>query len=523
MPAPKQTFDTIAEVFEAALSQEQDVSRQIDALYELAFREKAFSATVELQWFLTEQVEEEKSAREIVAKFRLVGNDPASLLDLDRELLAGRHGIAGAAAPPIASGPFSRYERHCRPVGRTGRLGSVGNWGGSVAYLGFLLVGYHVTGTARRHHVESAWYTFGAIAIVLAVLAGKARRPDSIVDVPQRGRFRERVLIAMSAVAASALLYFPSLSVGLLSDDFVLLEMPLVGGWEYVRPVAAAAVVGDHTCGGAQRPARAECPAARRERCLGVLPGDGYRPRVGPPRRTVGGRAAHHVAGGRRAGNVVRGRVRRDARHVGAAVPARPRGGPLGELDNPVGGDFAGHGTRRARKPRSPCQRWGVLLAVRRPVSWLALSTSAAVALALRRCARHWRSWHADRRLPAICREGARVAAVRRIGRAVDFRRSSIGLRFCSASSCPWIRPTHPGLRSRTARRLAWLVHRCVGCRGRRSSARIFFRRPGSERIRATPTSHWSDGCCFWLRQVGNRAAGSLDTRLLPSWCVSRS
>ena len=86
MPAPKQTYDNIAEVFEAALSQEQEVSRQIDALYELAFREKAFATTVELQWFLTEQVEEEKSAREIVAKFRLVGNDPASLLDLDREL-----------------------------------------------------------------------------------------------------------------------------------------------------------------------------------------------------------------------------------------------------------------------------------------------------------------------------------------------------------------------------------------------------------------------------------------------------
>jgi ferritin len=40
----------------------------------------------ELQWFLTEQVEEEKTARQIVAKFKLVGKDPASLLDLDREL-----------------------------------------------------------------------------------------------------------------------------------------------------------------------------------------------------------------------------------------------------------------------------------------------------------------------------------------------------------------------------------------------------------------------------------------------------
>jgi ferritin len=42
----------------------------------------------ELQWFLTEQVEEEKSAREIVAKLRLVKNDPGSTLDLDRELAA---------------------------------------------------------------------------------------------------------------------------------------------------------------------------------------------------------------------------------------------------------------------------------------------------------------------------------------------------------------------------------------------------------------------------------------------------
>ena len=86
MPAPKQSFDTIAAVFEAALAQEQDVTRQIDLLYELAFREKVFAAMAELQWFITEQVEEEKTVREIVAKFHMVKDDPASLLDLDREL-----------------------------------------------------------------------------------------------------------------------------------------------------------------------------------------------------------------------------------------------------------------------------------------------------------------------------------------------------------------------------------------------------------------------------------------------------
>ena len=83
---PKSDFASVAEVFQRALQQEQEVSRQIDNLYETAFNEKAFSAVAELQWFLTEQVEEEKTAREIVAKFRMVGDDAASLLDLDREL-----------------------------------------------------------------------------------------------------------------------------------------------------------------------------------------------------------------------------------------------------------------------------------------------------------------------------------------------------------------------------------------------------------------------------------------------------
>ena len=83
---PKSDYKSVADVFERALQQEQEVSRQIDSLYEVAFHEKAFSAVAELQWFLTEQVEEEKTAREIVAKFKMVGTDPASLLDLDREL-----------------------------------------------------------------------------------------------------------------------------------------------------------------------------------------------------------------------------------------------------------------------------------------------------------------------------------------------------------------------------------------------------------------------------------------------------
>ena len=86
LPGPSVDFPSVGAVFQHALRQEEEVSGQIDQLYELAFKEKAFSALVELQWFLTEQVEEERTAREIVAKFELLKGDAAALLDLDRDL-----------------------------------------------------------------------------------------------------------------------------------------------------------------------------------------------------------------------------------------------------------------------------------------------------------------------------------------------------------------------------------------------------------------------------------------------------
>jgi ferritin len=98
--APDYPYRSLLDVFERGLKQEEEVSRQIDSLYEIAFQEKAFAAVAELQWFLTEQVEEEKTAREIVTKLTMVGSDPASILDMDRELGA-RTGVE--VPPPAAS------------------------------------------------------------------------------------------------------------------------------------------------------------------------------------------------------------------------------------------------------------------------------------------------------------------------------------------------------------------------------------------------------------------------------------
>lgn len=96
---PKSDFDSVPSVFSIAYAQEQGVTGQIERLYELAFNEKAFAALVELEWFIKEQVEEEKTARDIVHKFGLVADDPASLLDLDREL-----GSRTAGGEPEAAG-----------------------------------------------------------------------------------------------------------------------------------------------------------------------------------------------------------------------------------------------------------------------------------------------------------------------------------------------------------------------------------------------------------------------------------
>jgi ferritin len=83
---PQFDFASVPEVFQKALEQEQQITNQINSLYEKAFHEKAFAALVELEWFINEQVEEEKTARDVVHKFQLVKDDPAALLDLDREL-----------------------------------------------------------------------------------------------------------------------------------------------------------------------------------------------------------------------------------------------------------------------------------------------------------------------------------------------------------------------------------------------------------------------------------------------------
>ncbi|MBI4211012.1 MAG: ferritin [Deltaproteobacteria bacterium] len=74
------------DMMRAALAHEKKVTGQIHKLYNLAVKEKDYAAQVMLQWFVTEQIEEEAQAEEVVKKLELIGEKSSAILYLDKEL-----------------------------------------------------------------------------------------------------------------------------------------------------------------------------------------------------------------------------------------------------------------------------------------------------------------------------------------------------------------------------------------------------------------------------------------------------
>ena len=69
-----------------ALKHEQKVTKAITKLYELALKEKDYPAQILLQWFISEQTEEEKTVGDIIAQLEMVGDDGSGLLMIDGQL-----------------------------------------------------------------------------------------------------------------------------------------------------------------------------------------------------------------------------------------------------------------------------------------------------------------------------------------------------------------------------------------------------------------------------------------------------
>ncbi len=88
LPAPPTEFGAPLSIFQQAYAHEQEVTASIHRIYGLAAEENDYATQSALTWFVNEQVEEEKTASEIVAQLEMVGDSRTTLLIMDRQLAA---------------------------------------------------------------------------------------------------------------------------------------------------------------------------------------------------------------------------------------------------------------------------------------------------------------------------------------------------------------------------------------------------------------------------------------------------
>jgi len=83
---PPRDFGSPVELFEQVLAHEQEVTSLIEQLYRTAGAEQDHATQIFLEWFISEQVEEEKTASQILETLRMAGESKVALLMVDREL-----------------------------------------------------------------------------------------------------------------------------------------------------------------------------------------------------------------------------------------------------------------------------------------------------------------------------------------------------------------------------------------------------------------------------------------------------
>jgi ferritin len=92
IPAPPTEFGGVIQVFEKTLAHEKGITAKINALFELARNEKDYASEITLQWYVTEQVEEEANVGQIVDHLHAVGEQGGGIWFLDSKM--GKRGQA---------------------------------------------------------------------------------------------------------------------------------------------------------------------------------------------------------------------------------------------------------------------------------------------------------------------------------------------------------------------------------------------------------------------------------------------
>lgn len=91
---PPSDFDSLTEVFTQIKKHEEYITGSINNLYGITVEEKDYTTGNFLQWYITEQIEEENLFNTILDKIKLVGKDKSGMFLIDKEL----EGMTGGAA-----------------------------------------------------------------------------------------------------------------------------------------------------------------------------------------------------------------------------------------------------------------------------------------------------------------------------------------------------------------------------------------------------------------------------------------
>jgi len=83
---PDHEFDSLQGVFEEVMKHEKFITESINSLYEVTVHEKDYTSMNFLQWYITEQLEEENLFNTILDKIKLVGTDKAGMFHIDKDL-----------------------------------------------------------------------------------------------------------------------------------------------------------------------------------------------------------------------------------------------------------------------------------------------------------------------------------------------------------------------------------------------------------------------------------------------------
>ena len=83
---PEYEWGSPLEIFEASYKHEQYITERINNLVDLSLKEKDHATGIMLQWFVSEQVEEEAGVDEIVQKIKMISDSKHGMYMLDKEL-----------------------------------------------------------------------------------------------------------------------------------------------------------------------------------------------------------------------------------------------------------------------------------------------------------------------------------------------------------------------------------------------------------------------------------------------------